>query len=539
MTSSTQRRIALIGASVVALAAWTVLYGWPIQAIVDRSITGVADRDGLTLETIGSVFSDRRIHRLLLLSVGQAVCSTVIVIGLGLPIAWTIARIEFVGRSVLSSIVMAPFVLPTLAIAGSMLAVVGGLPRSNTARLGLIVAAHVTFNLGIFVRSVAASIAATSPDLEMAASLLGRRRWTAVTSTTLASLRSEILSASIIVSVFCLTSFGVIVVLGGASVGTIEVEIWVLTTRSLDLGRAAVLAGLQLGVVGALVLLSQRLVPPRSVRVQHRRRRVADRFDRGLVTMAWVVVVVVSVVPLVALVARSLRGPGGWTLDHYAWVLTGDVPGISGLSVVTVIGYTLVAAAVATAVSTSVAIPMAYLSCQRHWVGRWTEWFMTIPLGVSAATLGFGFLVAFSGPVLDLRGSWIFVPLVQAAASLPIVCRVVMTAGRGFERGLLDAAAVEGAGWLRRAREIVWPLMRRPVGVAVGFGFAMALGEFGATVFLSRQDQPTVAVVIGRLLGRPGASNLGQALALSCVLGLLAAASVVLVDRKLADGPPI
>ena len=103
MTSSTQRRIALIGASVVALAAWTVLYGWPIQAIVDRSITGVADRDGLTLETIGSVFSDRRIHRLLLLSVGQAVCSTVIVMGLGLPIAWTIARIEFVGPGTLPS----------------------------------------------------------------------------------------------------------------------------------------------------------------------------------------------------------------------------------------------------------------------------------------------------------------------------------------------------------------------------------------------------------------------------------------------------
>jgi ABC-type Fe3+ transport system permease subunit len=58
----------------------------------------------------------------------------------------------------------------------------------------------------------------------------------------------------------------------------------------------------------------------------------------------------------------------------------------------------------------------------------------------------------------------------------------------------------------------VWPALRRPVGVASGFAFAMAVGEFGATVFLSRG-------------------------ALSCVLGLIAALSVALVDRATDDGP--
>lgn len=540
MNSATQRRLAVVGAAAAALIAWSLLYGWPIWAIVDRSLAGVAGRTGLTPDTVRSVSVDRRIHRLLLISVAQTLCSTMIVVMLGAPIAWVLARLEFAGRRLLSAVVMTPFVLPTLTVAGSMVGLAGGLPRSDGARLALIVAAHVTFNLGIFVRSVSASIAATPPDLERAAMVLGRRPARAVVSTTFASIRSEIVSAAIVVAVFCLTSFGVIVVLGGASVGTIEVEIWVLTTRSLDLGRAAVLAGIQLAVVGMLVAIYQRLAPTRTmrmIRIRDARRRALDRFDRGLVAMAALTIVTTCVVPLTGLIVRSFRGPEGWTLEHYAWVVTGEVPGITGRSVVSVLGYTVAAALVATSLAVSIAIPAAFLACHDGRIGRWAELFMTIPLGISAATLGFGFLVAFSGPVVDLRGNWLFVPLVQAAAGVPVVFRVVMTAGRGLDRSLLDAAAVGGARWSRRVREIVWPALRHSVGVAAGFGFAMAVGEFGATVFLSRQDQPTAAVVIGRLLGRPGDSNIGRALALSCVLGVLATVSVAAIDRKMADAP--
>jgi thiamine transport system permease protein len=59
------------------------------------------------------------------------------------------------------------------------------------------------------------------------------------------------------------------------------------------------------------------------------------------------------------------------------------------------------------------------------------------------------------------------------------------------------------------------------------------LGEFGATVFLARSTRPTVPVAIERLMSRPGGAGYGQAMALSCVLVLLCAAVVVLLDRLL------
>jgi thiamine transport system permease protein len=67
-------------------------------------------------------------------------------------------------------------------------------------------------------------------------------------------------------------------------------------------------------------------------------------------------------------------------------------------------------------------------------------------------------------------------------------------------------------------REIDVPIVARAVGVAAGFAAAVSLGEFGATLFIARPDAPTIPVAIYQLLGRPGSSNLGQAMALSTVL---------------------
>jgi thiamine transport system permease protein len=362
---------------------------------------------------------------------------------------------------------------------------------------------------------------------------MGRSPVQAVASTTIAAVRPAIASAAIVVAVFCLTSFGVIVALGGASVGTIEVEVWYLTTRTLDLGRAAVLAAGQLLAVMLLVVWYQRLRPTSVARSAYGRRQVRARSERRWVVGAVVATAVVSGAPLVALVVRSLRGPEGWTVSNYR-VLGPTAAGGDGWHA---LGYSLVGALVATVVALVIAAPSVAVAARHDRVGRWFEGVMVVPLALSAATLGLGFLVAFSGPTLDLRGTWIIVPLVQAAGAAPVVVRIVLTAARSIDRSLLDAAAVGGAGRLRRAVSVVWPALRHPIGVAAGFAFAMSVGEFGATVFLSRQDRPTVPVLIGRLLGRPGSANLGQALALSCVLGLIAAVSVVLVDRGTEDGP--
>ena len=74
-------------------------------------------------------------------------------------------------------------------------------------------------------------------------------------------------------------------------------------------------------------------------------------------------------------------------------------------------------------------------------------------------------------------------------------------------------------------------MLWRPLLAGAGFAFAVSLGEFGATSFLARDDAPTLPVVIFRLLGHPGESNYGMALAASCVLAATTALVMLLVER--------
>ncbi|MCB1757064.1 MAG: ABC transporter permease subunit, partial [Gammaproteobacteria bacterium] len=156
---------------------------------------------------------------------------------------------------------------------------------------------------------------------------------------------------------------------------------------------------------------------------------------------------------------------------------------------------------------------------------------MLVPLGVSTVTLGFGYLLAFDDPPLDLRSTWVIIPLAHALIGVPFVVRIVLPVLRHIDAELREAAAVLGASPRRVLYEIDLPIGGRALAVGAGFAFAVSLGEFGATSFLARPSTPTVPLAIFRLLGRPGEQLYGQAMALSVVLVALTAISVLALER--------
>jgi thiamine transport system permease protein len=152
--------------------------------------------------------------------------------------------------------------------------------------------------------------------------------------------------------------------------------------------------------------------------------------------------------------------------------------------------------------------------------------------------LGFGFLLAFDDPPLDLRSSTLIVPIAQALVAIPFVVRSLVPALRAVEARLGEAAAVLGASPWQVRRQIELPLLARPLAVAAGLAFAVALGEFGATVFVARADWPTVPVAIFRFLGRPGADNVGTAMALSVTLMIIVTVVALVAERSLVGRRP-
>src|SRR5680860_1188860 len=69
-----------------------------------------------------------------------------------------------------------------------------------------------------------------------------------------------------------------------------------------------------------------------------------------------------------------------------------------------------------------------------------------LPLGVSAVTVGFGFLITLDRPPLDLRSSALLIPIAQAMVALPLVVRTVGPVLRSIDDHQRQAAASLGAG---------------------------------------------------------------------------------------------
>ena len=361
------------------------------------------------------------------------------------------------------------------------------------------------------------------------------RTWLTVT---LPALGPAIASGASLVFLFCSTAFGIVQTLGRPGYGTLETEIWVQTTTYLDLRTAAVLSFLQLGIVIVAMVVSRRAQTGSEAALSmneggaHRLRRS----DIPALVATLVVVLFLVAAPLVALVVRSLRKDGAWSLENYRLLATSGQGFSGGTTVLEAMNHSVRIAADATWIALAIGVPLALVLSRRvrnpalARSQRLLDSAVMLPLGVSAVTVGFGFFVTLQSPPLDLANSPWLVPLAQAVVALPLVVRSLVPVLRAIDPQLREAAATLGAGPGRIIATVDGPFMLRGLGLAVGFAFAISLGEFGATSFLASPDYLTLPVVIARLLSRAGADNYGMAMAGAVILAVVTAGVMAICE---------
>ena len=482
-------------------------------------------------------------QRIAVFTVWQAAASALIAVALGLPGAYVLYRCRFPGRMAVRALVTVPFVLPTIVVAlafRTLFAADGPLGSWGwDGSIAVILAAHVFLNYAVVVRTVGSSWAHLDSRPAEAARSLGAGPLRVFVTITLLSLLPAIAAAFVMVFLFCATSFGIMLILGGSYYGTLETEIYRQTAQIGDLRAAAVLSMLQLVLVVVVLLVASAI----------RRRGEATLRLRASVDLArplrradlpaaavTAAVGVLLLAPLMVLVVRSLRTPNGWGLDNYRALSGTGENNVLVTPVVSALGFSLRTALAAAALSVLIGVLLSVVLARRprrrlarRAVGTLDAMVM-LPLGISAVTVGFGFLIALDTPPLDLRSSPLLIPIAQAMVTIPLVVRMVLPVLRAADDRLRQAAAVLGAGPIRVWCSVDLPIMSRALAGAGAFAFAVALGEFGATTFIARPENPTLPVVIGRLISRPGSTNAGMALAAAVILAGLCAVSVFLVD---------
>ena len=534
------RRIAgLLASALIPLAVLGVFFVLPVWGMLSR---GLVVDGHLDLGAVLAVLGRPEIRRAVWFTLWSSAAGTTLALALGLPAAYVLHRLHFPGRTALRALLVVPFVLPTVVVGVAFEQLIG-----RTGPLGFlgldgtpaaIVAGLVFFNASVVIRVVGGAWESLDPRPAEAAAALGATPWQVLRDVTLPALRPALVSAATVVFLFCATAFGIVLTLGGLRWSSVETQIYLLTTDLLDLQAAAALSILQLLVVTGLLLAAaraRRTTDPTVARDRARRRR-PTRADLPALVATGVLLVLVAA-PVTALVVTSLRVDGSWSLANYRALQTPGTHQALLVPVTTALMNSVRIAVDATWMSLLMGLSITLVVTRRSRTrperrlrGVLDGLFM-LPLGVSAVTLGFGFLITLGKPPLDLRDSPLLIPIAQALVALPLVVRILVPVLGGVDDRLRQAAATLGAPPWRTLLVVDLPVVWRPLLAAAGFAFACSLGEFGATSFLVRDDRPTLPVVIYRLIGHPGPLNYGMALAGSVVLGLATALVMLAVER--------
>lgn len=542
-------------ASVVYLLPLTFLalfYFYPLLAILD---IGLRPDGWLDLSAFLRLLSTDYYVGVFLFTLYQAALSTVLTLLLALPCAYVFSRYRFAGKSLLLSLSTLPFVLPTVVVSLAFMSLIGrrGLvndllmtlfsldyrPVQLERTLAIVIIAHVFYNFAIALRIMTSYWSAQGIAAEEAARVLGADEWTLWRDIRLPLIQPALLSAGALVFMFAFTSFGVVLILGGIRFATLEVQIYYQAISLFNLPMAGALSLLQIVAMFALMTAythlqrglqsangSGKMVP----------RPVKSRREKSLVWGVMVFIFALLFMPLLALVARSALQNGAWDVSNYAALAESSRGSLLFIAPIEAVANSLRFALLSTGMALIIGIIASFMLVGSGMIARFLDPLLMLPLATSAVTLGFGFIVALDEPPLNLRSSWLIIPISHTLVAFPFVVRSVLPSLRAISPSVREAAQVLGAPPLALLRTIDLPLASRGIAVGATFAFTVSMGEFGASLFVAQRESVTIPVVIYRLIGDPGLASYRQALAMSVVLLLVCAVGFIMIERLRVAG---
>lgn len=470
---------------------------------------------------------------------GQAALSTAITLLIALPGAYVAAHYTYPGKRLIHALTTVPFVLPTVVVATAFGAVLG--PGSLLVRwlgeganfkhtLGAILVAHVFYNYTVVLRMVGGFWETLDPQVEEAARTLGASPWRVFRAVTLPLIVPAVVAAGLLVFIFCFTSFGVILILGGPTFATLEVEIYRQTIQFSNLPLAAALALVQIAFTLVFALIYARLQGRLTRPLDLKPRQVTQRRPRGirerlLVVGNLLLMLTLLTYPLLTLVVQSVAaGP-----RYFAMLFENPRQSVFYVPPLAAVGNSVRIALMTTALALALGLLVALALYRRD--GSWlVDALFLLPLGTSAVTLGLGYLLAMGRPPLNLRGSTMLIVFAHTLVALPFVVRSLLPALKSIRPNLREVAATLGASPLGVFCEVDLPIVWRALTVGAIFAFTISMGEFGATSMIARADLPTIPIAVYRFLSRPGALNYGQALAMSTILMAVCVIGFVVIE---------
>ena len=453
----------------------------------------------------------------------QSLVSTAFALVIALPLAFVTANFRFKAQRLTTSLVSVPFILPSLVVGVAFLQI---LPNSFHRTAFALILAHTYFNFGFTSRLITARWLQIHPHLDDAARTLGASPLKLFTTVTLPLLSKAITNAALIVFTLCFTSYGVVRILGGPSRSTLETEIYFRAIQLGDVSGAMLLSALQILIIISLFVVTTRASRNRFEQPTRptisRQKSLQTRKQKFIATTIISIATVFAIVPLLAIAFKSINTNSKFTTTAWRTIFTS--PEISH-SLIKTLTYAVIAMTLATLLGLLSACSVAYNNNFRLISGL-----TTLPIVISAVSIGLGIIITFDTKPFDWRGTQFMLPLAHALVALPLAMRVILPVLQAIPDSLRQASSVLGASPQQTWLNIDLKIIRRAVISAAAISAAVSIGEFGASSFLARRGAETLPITISRLLSRPGDSLQSQAFALATLLAIFSLITIFVID---------
>ncbi|KVM72001.1 phosphonate ABC transporter permease [Burkholderia gladioli] len=162
-------------------------------------------------------------------------------------------------------------------------------------------------------------------------------------------------------------------------------------------------------------------------------------------------------------------------------------------------------------------------------LGALVDALVMLPNGVPSVVLGLAVLIAYHQKPVDLSSSAAIVVLVQLALILPFCYRCAAAALRPELSILREAAASLGAPPSMVLRRVLLPQLVPALRASLALGFALSLGELGATMTVYPPGFATVPIVV---IGQVERGYYLPASALSLLMLVASLAALMLIAAR-------
>ncbi|WP_245420298.1 MULTISPECIES: thiamine/thiamine pyrophosphate ABC transporter permease [unclassified Mesorhizobium] len=529
---SAARSEARVVAGVLALAAIALLIGGAFAGLI---FEGIHDPSGAFAAFDGYLF---RVARFTL---WQALLSTLLSVAPALLVARALStHPRFPGRNMMLRLFTVPLALPAIVAALGILALygragyfagvlgkLGGQEWPGIYGLSGILVAHVFFNLPLATRLFLEALGTIAPDQWRLASQLGMGGWPALRLIEWPALRAALPSVAGLVFMLCITSFTIVLTLGGGPAATtLEVAIYQALRFDFDPARAVVLTLLQIAltvlVIAVLSRLGANTVGDANLPVARRRYLSSGKIETVLNACLIALALLFVAGPMAATVLAGLQADlgrlAGEDAVRRATLTSAGLSFLSGLLAVA-LSLALVAARRALALRRR----GGAMSLLEHAADTGAGFVLVVP----PIVIGAGWFLALRGVTDVFAIAPVMVVAVNAMMAMPFVLRAVRPAyDSASERHERLCLALGISGW-HRLHLIDWPALRRPLATGFAFAMALSLGDLGVIALFGSDSVQTLPYL---LFARMGSYRTADAAGLALLLGLVCLMLVVAAD---------